>query len=70
MPHPMTIDGVGAEGKVFFRMGPLCHESQRGKEILTSGTGRRHQMRRAGGGDAGVFELFIPGLKTRAASNT
>lgn len=57
--HPMTIDGV--EG-VYFSVWAPCAMRVSVVGNFNLWDGRRHQMRRLGEGEAGIFELFIPGL--------
>ncbi len=55
----MTIDGV--EG-VYFSVWAPCAMRVSVVGNFNLWDGRRHQMRRLGEGEAGIFELFIPGL--------
>lgn len=57
--HPMTAGG--AEG-VYFSVWAPCAMRVSVVGDFNLWDGRRHQMRRLG--DSGIFELFIPGLKT------
>ena len=57
--HPMKVDGV--EGVLFALWAP---NSMRVSVVgnFNNWDGRKHPMRRLG--DSGIFELFIPGIKT------
>lgn len=57
--HPVEIDGV--EG-VYFAVWAPCAMRVSVVGDFNLWDGRRHQMRRLG--ESGIFELFIPGMKT------
>ena len=57
--HPMTIGGVSG---VYFAVWAPCAMRVSVVGNFNLWDGRRHQMRRLGDGERGIFELFIPGL--------
>lgn len=58
--HPMTINGVSG---VYFAVWAPCAMRVSVVGNFNMWDGRRHQMRRLGDGERGIFDLFIPGMK-------
>ncbi|MDO4294982.1 MAG: 1,4-alpha-glucan branching protein GlgB [bacterium] len=58
--HPMRIGDVSG---VYFAVWAPCAMRVSVVGDFNLWDGRRHQMRRLGDGERGIFELFIPGLK-------